>query len=82
MIAQIEPDHKSVPVLLKQYLRLGGRVLAFSLDREFGNALDSLILVDLRQIEPTTLARYMGKSGAIAFRAYHALDSDRQRCAP
>jgi putative hemolysin len=82
MITQIEPDHKGVPVLLKQYLRLGGRVLAFSLDREFGNALDGLIMVDLRQIEPTMLARYMGKSGTIAFRAYHALDADRQHCAP
>jgi putative hemolysin len=74
MIAQIEPDHKGVPVLLKQYLRFGGRVLAFSLDREFGNALDSLMMVDLRQIEPTMLARYMGKSGTIAFRAYHSRD--------
>lgn len=82
MIARIEPDHKSVPVLLKQYLRLGGRILAFNVDREFGNALDGLIMVDLRQIEPTTLARYMGRSGTIAFRAYHALDSDRERCAP
>jgi putative hemolysin len=82
MIAQIEPDHKSVPVLLKQYLRLGGRVLAFSVDREFGNALDSLIVVDVRQVDPTTMARYMGKSGAIAFRAYHALGADRQRSAP
>jgi hypothetical protein len=82
MIAQIEPDHKGVPVLLRQYLRLGGRILAFTLDREFGNVLDGLIMVDLRQIEPTMLARYMGKSGTIAFRAYHALDSDRQQCSP
>jgi putative hemolysin len=79
MIAKIEPDHKSVPVLLKHYLRLGGRVLAFNLDRDFSNALDSLIMVDLRQIEPTILARYMGKSGMKAFRAYHALDSDRRQ---
>ena len=77
MIAHIEPDHKGVPVLLRQYLRLGGRILAFSLDRKFGNVLDGLIMVDLRQIEPMILARYMGKSGTIGFRAYHALDSDR-----
>jgi putative hemolysin len=77
VIAQIEPDHKGVPVLLRHYLRLGGRLLAFNVDREFGNVLDGLIMVDLRQIEPTLLARYMGKSGTLAFRAYHGLDSER-----
>jgi hypothetical protein len=32
--------------------------------------------VDLRQIEPTLLARYMGKAGTMAFRLYHSLDSE------
>jgi putative hemolysin len=77
VIAQIEPDHKGVPVLLRHYLKLGGRLLAFNVDREFGNVLDGLIMVDLRQIEPALLARYMGKSGTSAFRAYHGLDSER-----
>jgi putative hemolysin len=80
LIAQIEPDGKGVPVLLRHYLRLGGRLLGFSIDVEFANTLDGLIMVDLRQVEPTVLARYMGKSGSAAFRAYHALDSaERQR---
>ncbi len=47
-IAQIEPDHKGIPVLLRQYLRLGGRILAFNVDGEFGNVLDGLMVVDLR----------------------------------
>jgi hypothetical protein len=71
-IAQIEPDGKGVPVLLRHYLRLGGRLLGFSIDASFANALDGLIMVDLRQIEPTMLERYMGKSESAAFRAYHA----------
>jgi Acetyltransferase (GNAT) domain len=79
-IAQIEPDGKGVPVLLRQYLRLGGRLLGFSIDAKFANTLDGLIMVDLREIEPTVLARYMGKSGSAVFRAYHASHSDgRQR---
>ena len=73
LIAHIEPDGKGLPVLLRQYLRLGGRLLGFSIDGEFANALDGLIMVDLRQVEPTVLARYMGKPGSAAFRAYHAL---------
>jgi len=71
-IAQIEPDGKGVPVLLRHYLRLGGRLLGFSVDVQFGNALDGLIMVDVRQIEPAVLERYMGKAGSAAFRGYHA----------
>jgi putative hemolysin len=82
LIAQIEHDHKGVPVLLKQYLRLGGRLLGFNIDREFANALDGLLMVDLRRTEPTVLARYMGEAGAAAFRAYHATDPGRRLHAP
>jgi hypothetical protein len=72
-IAQIEHDRKGVPVLLRQYLQLGGRLLGFNLDRDFADTLDGLIMVDLREVEEAVLARYMGKRGAAAFRAYHAL---------
>lgn len=74
LVSGIEQDGKGVPVLLRQYLRLGGRLLGFSLDRQFMNTLDGLIMVDLRQIEPALLARYMGKAGSAAFLAYHSRD--------
>ncbi|MEX2222800.1 MAG: GNAT family N-acyltransferase [Candidatus Rokuibacteriota bacterium] len=74
-IAQIEHDGKGVPVLLRHYLQLGGRLLGFSLDRDFADTLDGLIMVDLREVEEAVLARYMGKQGAAGFRAYHALDT-------
>jgi putative hemolysin len=79
-IAEMEHDRKGVPVLLRQYVQLGGRLLGFNLDRDFGDTLDGLIMVDLRQVEDAVLARYMGPRGAAAFRAYHALDAvGRQR---
>jgi putative hemolysin len=78
-IAQIEHDGKGVPVLLRQYLQLGGRLLGFNLDRDFADTLDGLIMVDLREVEEAVLARYMGKRGAAAFRAYHALDTVGQQ---
>jgi len=77
LVAQIEEDRKGVPVLLRQYLRLGGRVLGFTVDSGFGNTLDGLIMVDLRQIEPAVLARYMGKAASAAFRAHHGLEGLR-----
>lgn len=71
LIGEIEHGQKGVPVLLRQYLKLGGRLLGFSCDRKFADALDGLIMVDLRRIEPAILARYMGKAGTAAFRAHH-----------
>ena len=70
-IERIEPDHKGVPILLKHYLKLGGRVLGFNTDHEFGDALDGLIMVDLRASDPHLLARYMGEEGAAEFLAFH-----------
>jgi putative hemolysin len=81
-IAQIEHDGKGVPVLLRQYLQLGGRLLGFNLDRNFADTLDGLIMVDLREVEETVLARYMGKREAAAFRAYHARAAVCQLHAP
>ncbi len=70
-IERIERDHKGVPILLRQYLKLGGRLLGFSADRAFRDALDGLIMVDLRNSDPRVLARYMGDDGAAAFLAHH-----------
>ena len=73
-LAEIESDGKGIPVLLRQYLRLGGRLLGFNVDPDFSDVLDVLIMVDLRTTPPRTLARYMGPDSAASFRAYHRLD--------
>ncbi len=67
LIADVEMDRKGVPVLLKQYLKLGGELVAFHVDRRFANALDGLIVVDLRKTDARVLERYMGKEGAVQF---------------
>jgi hypothetical protein len=59
-----------VPVLLRQYLKLGGKLLGFNLDPRFSNALDGLILVDLTRTEPRLLQRYLGKAEAAEFLEY------------
>ena len=58
-IADIEDDRKGVPVLLRQYLRMGGAILGFNVDRKFSNTLDGLIMTDLRKTEPSRLRPYM-----------------------
>jgi putative hemolysin len=67
LIADVETDRKGVPVLLKQYLKLGGELVAFHVDRRFADALDGLIVVDLRKTDVRVLERYMGKDGAGQF---------------
>jgi putative hemolysin len=68
LIAGEEADRKGIPVLLRQYLRLNAKLLAFNVDHEFNDALDALMVVDLTQVDRTILARYFGADGANRFR--------------
>ena len=71
LVADLEADGKGVPVLLRQYLNLGGRLLAFNVDADFSDVLDGLILVDLCRTEPRTLERYLGREGCRQFLDFH-----------
>ncbi|MCG6967547.1 MAG: lysophospholipid acyltransferase family protein [Chromatiaceae bacterium] len=79
LVTSIEPDNKGVPILLKQYLKLGGKILGFNVDDSFNDALDCLIMLDLRQADHKVLAKYMGSEAAATF-LEHA-DSARLRSA-
>jgi hypothetical protein len=71
-INDLESDGKGLPVLLRQYAKIGGKLLGFNVDRRFTNVLDGLVVVDLRQTEPAVLERYMGRDAATRFRQVHA----------
>ncbi len=77
-ISDLEPDGKGVPILVKQYLKLGGKLLAFSVDPEFANTLDGFVLVDLTKTTPETLGRYMGREQAQQFLAWHNHNDQNQ----
>ncbi|HUO24258.1 MAG TPA: GNAT family N-acyltransferase [Candidatus Aquilonibacter sp.] len=72
-IEDVESDGKGLPVLLRQYHKIGGKLLGFNVDRKFSNVLDGLVLVDLRQTDPAVLERYMGREAAARFRQQHGL---------
>jgi putative hemolysin len=78
-IADVESDGKGLPILLKQYAKVGGKFLGFNVDRKFSDVLDGLVLVDLRETEPGVLARYMGAEAVAEFRRYHGLNQDSSR---
>ncbi len=73
-ISDVEEDGKGLPILIKQYAKVGGRLVGFNLDRKFSDVVDGLVVVDLSQTDPPVLERYMGKEGYTDFRRYHKLD--------
>jgi hypothetical protein len=78
LVAEIEADHKGIPVLLRQYLKLNATLLGFNIDPAFGNALDGLMLVDLLAVDRGILHRYLGTAGAAAFLAHHRIGAARR----
>jgi putative hemolysin len=71
LISDIEQDSTGIPILLKHYMKLGGKFLGFSVDPKFNYALDALVLVDLVRTDPRTLERYMGQQGAASFLSFN-----------
>jgi putative hemolysin len=71
LVADLERDGKGVPILLRQYLKAGGELLAFNVDRGFSHVLDALIMADLRSAPAAILDRYFGKPEAAAFVQWH-----------
>jgi putative hemolysin len=72
-ITDVEADGKGLPILLRQYAKIGGKLLGFNVDRKFSNVLDGLVVVDLRQTDAGVLDRYMGREAAQSFRRIHGV---------
>ncbi|HMW97396.1 MAG TPA: glycerol acyltransferase, partial [Flavobacteriales bacterium] len=50
IIADIEPEGSTVPVLLKKYLQLNARIIGFNSDPKFNDALDGFVVLDLTRV--------------------------------
>lgn len=75
LTSEFEGGGRTMPVLLRQYLKLNARVLGFSVDPSFGDALDALMMVDLLRVDARILRRYFGRQGADAFLKHHLATS-------
>lgn len=75
VIADFETDQKGVPILLRQYLKLGGRLVAFNVDSGFADTLDGLIVVDIAHTDRRTLGRYMGVQAAKKYLEFHGVET-------
>jgi len=78
VVSDLETDHKGLPVLLRQYLNVGGQILDFSVDRHFSGVLDGLIVVDLAKTKGRLIDKYLGRAGAERFRKWHRIRLDQE----
>ncbi len=81
LIQEIESDQKGIPVLLRQYLKMGGRLLAFNVDPAFNYSLDGLISVNLLKSDPRILRRYMGARELDDYLRHHQIDPEAHEAA-
>jgi putative hemolysin len=78
-VQDLELDGKGLPVLIRQYMKVGGQFLGFNVDPHFSNALDALVFADLRVAAAPMLERLMGRAGAQAFRSHHPMPKSEHR---
>ncbi len=76
LIEEIEGSHIKIPILIKHYLKMGARVIALNIDRDFGNALDILMMTDLLRADPEQLRKYMTPEGYNQYLRFHERKTD------
>jgi putative hemolysin len=74
LIRDIETDGKGVPILLKQYLKLGAKCLAFNRDPDFGDCLDVLCVFDVLECNRRTMHKYLGREATQQYLAAHGVE--------
>jgi putative hemolysin len=72
LIGRCDPG-KAVPVLLRHYLALNGKLVCFNIHSNFNDSLEGLIIVDVRNTERKTLNRFLGTEGLEYFMSFHQL---------
>ena len=55
LIQEVEPEDYRMPVLLKKYVKLNGKLIGFNVDPKFNNALDGLLILDLLRVPFETI---------------------------
>jgi putative hemolysin len=73
LISQVEKKEMKIPVLMRQYLKLGAKGIDFNVDPAFANALDVFILTDMTQAPADTMQKYLGEAEYDDYRKHHNL---------
>ena len=76
LIEEIEGSHIKIPILIKHYLKMGARLIALNIDRDFGNALDILMMTDLLRADPDQMRKYLTPKGYAEYLRFHGQVTD------
>ena len=71
LIEELEGSHIKIPILIKHYLKMGARLIALNIDRDFGNALDILMMTDLLRADPEQMRKYLTPQGYEQYLRFH-----------
>lgn len=74
VVQALEPDGKDVPVLVKQYAKLGARFYCVGIDRSFRDTPGLLLSIDVPSAPTKQLQRYLG-DGLDAYVQHGALNA-------
>lgn len=55
-IKDVDTSNYTMPVLLKKYLKLNGKIVGFNIDPKFNDALDGLLFLDLYDVPIETIS--------------------------
>ncbi|QNF35664.1 lysophospholipid acyltransferase family protein [Adhaeribacter swui] len=56
LIAEIEPKHLRLPILLKKYLQQNAKIIGFNIDPKFSNSLDGFLVMSVHDLSDTARA--------------------------
>lgn len=59
----MKQERKRIPVLVKKYIQLGGKIACFNVDPQFNNSLDGLLILDLMAV-PREMLQSLSKDVA------------------
>jgi putative hemolysin len=70
LILDIEGNKQGLPVLIKKYLQLNGKVISFNIDYDFSEVLDALLLLDLHEVPEAPIAMLSKDMGIDAYQRF------------
>ncbi|MDB5037456.1 MAG: putative phospholipid/glycerol acyltransferase [Bacteriovoracaceae bacterium] len=72
VVSQLEQDGKKAPELFEHYAKFNAQFLGFNIDRSFRDAIDCLIMIDLKHADQRLLRRFIGRDGLLKFQNFHS----------
>ncbi len=78
-VQTIEPDNKSIPVMLRQYYRLGARFYALGIDKNFSGTPGFLLDVYMPEGPATTFSRFFDKNEVERYKKYDEISMLRKQ---